>query len=112
MAEPNAVELTGTIRLLERMITARDVEICRLRIERGRLEAKIGTYDEAALRQLVEAREIGDPPAQRVVLIAQAEEMHHALDHVVGCKDTCEQCRKVARSAMDHDNLTDFLEGT
>lgn len=103
-------DLKETVRRLELTVTKRDVEIFRLRTERARLEATIGTYDETILRQLVEGDEIGSPP-QRVVLIAQADELHHALDHVMGCEDTCEQCRMVARSAMNHDNLTDFLEG-
>lgn len=102
----DVADLQATIRLLERVITDREVEINRLRNERGRLEARLGTYDEVVLQQLVE--DCGAPP-QRVVLIAQAEELHHALDHVVGCKTTCEECRKVAQSAMDHDNLADYL---
>jgi hypothetical protein len=112
MSDDRIAELKSTLRMLERIITNRDVEIYRLRNERGRLEAKLDTYDQARLDQAVFQLNIQQPPGEKVVLRAQAEELAHALDHVIGCRSTCEQCRKVAASAMAHDNLADFLEGT
>lgn len=48
--------------------------------------------------------------AERDRLRAVVAEHEHALEHVAVCPVSCPECRKVAQSALDHENLSDFID--
>ena len=78
---------------------------------------------EAAAEQLIEERiqlkalasmvdlrteERDDLREQLEAITAMAGEYKHALEHVANCGGTCQDCRRLARSALAHENLSDF----
>jgi chaperonin cofactor prefoldin len=75
--------------------------------ERDRLRAVV---DDPAGPVAKTMEYLGRVEAERDRLRAVVDEHEHALNHVVVCPVSCLECREVARSALAHENLSDFMD--
>lgn len=76
-------------------------------VERDRLSKENARLDALHAEQRIR-RIVAETSCEG--LTGQVKEMTHALDHVVACPTACADCRKVARSALDHENFADFMD--